>query len=270
MGTRFAPGGGVTPATRSPIALLLGLLWVAASCTVGDLSGPSGGGNEGGADAGSGGGDDLEPGGPDAAPPTYAVTMSPDSVDLTLGTVAELSVTLSSDRFAGAVSLSAQGVPESWLVSFEPAPVVALGADEIRVVTVRVEVPTDATVTVQADAAAGQHLVSAAVDVANELVIPIGEGTAAGDHPFPGTSQIRLGASVRFVNLDQTRHRIHSDSGNAGFPHEPSPGMDPALEGEQGGSYAVTIDRTGGFNYYCHEHQVGSGVGRIEVVDAPE
>jgi len=245
---------------RSLIGLLL---IVVPGCTVGDVSGPAGGGSS--PDAGADNGGDAAPNGPDATPANFTLALAPPSIDTTLGTEVELSVVLSSINFAGSATLGAIGVPDSWSVAFDP-PVVSLSLDGVATAIMRVTVPTNAAATtgqiqVEAAAAPGQRAAVASVAVANQVLVRLPTGTAGGAHPFPAPLEIRLGAQVTIANEDPELHRIHSDNSSEGFPHQ---------EGEMGagGEYSFTITQPGSYNYYCHIHDVGAGVGRI-VVSSP-
>jgi plastocyanin len=150
-------------------------------------------------------------------------------------------------------------------VAFEPSDAIELPLNGEVVVTMSVVVPTNAEaltgeIGVVAQAEPGQRDGAVTVAVDNRLLIDIDNGIGATLHPFPPTVEIRLGAIVEFRNLDNDIHRIHADDDGAGFPHQENVMV-------QGESYAVSITRTGGYNYYCHIHEVGLGVGRIEVID---
>ncbi len=229
-----------------------------AGCNVGVVQQGPGGGS-GGADAGQQPEPDAEASSADAAPPDYALIVPQTPVELSLGQRAELSLQLSSERFAGPVSLSADGFPESWTVTFEPSNVVTLIADRTTTVIVRIEVPSDgeagtATLNVTADAAPGIRTGSAAVDVANELTIVIGAGTGDGNHAFPENLQVRIGTTVTFLNADGSAHRIHSGNEAAGFVHQDD-------DMNQGQSYSFSFTAPGAFGYYCHIHEQEAGIG---------
>ena len=239
---------------------LVSLLIVVPACTVGDVSGPGGGG--GSLDAGADDSGDAAPNGPDPTPANFTLALTPPSVDTTLGTEVELSVVLSSINFAGPATLTAIGVPDSWSIAFDP-PVVSLSLDGVATATMMVTVPTNAEATigqiqVEAAAAPGQRAALASVNVANQVIVRVPTGTGAGAHPFPAPLEIRLGAQVTIANDDPALHRIHSDNNSEGFPHQDD-------EMGAGGAYSFTITQPGSYNYYCHIHDVGAGVGRIVV-----
>jgi plastocyanin len=240
-------------------ALLLVLLATPlAACTVGDITNGGGGGGD---DVAAG--DDEAPG-PDASPdPDYALTMTPPSAATTLGTTTNYSVTLTASHFEGPVTLAATGVPASWTATFEP-PTVTLGLDDTAIVALSIQIPTDGeaattpvTIGVDAQAAPGLRQVSSQLTVANELVVAIPDGTGGGAHAFPDRIDLRLGATLRILNSDTTQHRIHSDGG-PGFPHQ-----DESMA--QGEAYVVTPGDVGGYNFYCHDHGVGTGVTNLVV-----
>jgi plastocyanin len=240
--------------------------FLSSGCMVGDISDPGPG------DPGPGQQDPDPDPEPEPEPdPDYSLLLTPDSQELTLGTSTELLLAVSSSHFDGAVSLAASGVPESWIVTFDP-PQVALLADETAEVRVLVEVPsgaeaTTATLAVLASAEIGTRDAIAEVTVDNLLLVPIEAGTGEEAHSFPQVAEVRLGATIRFVNYDGDLHRIHASDGDAGFPHQGGPGMVPSDgEGLPGGAYTVEITAAGEYEYYCHEHGRGSGVGVFAVL----
>ena len=240
------------------VAIVLPLLFPLSACDVGELSDPGGG--AGGADAGSDTAD-ASPNAPDAIPPNYTLSVTPPSVETTLGTEQVFTVELSSINFAGPATLAAAGAPDSWVVAFDP-PVVNVQLDGVATAAMTVTVPTNAEamnaqLQVEAVAAPGQRSTLATVNVANEVIVSLPAGVGANAHPFPAPLQIRLGAQVTIANEDGVLHRIHSDNGNEGFSHQDD-------DMSQGQAYSFTITQAGSYNYYCHIHDVAAGVGRIE------
>lgn len=65
--------------------------------------------------------------------------------------------------------------------------------------------------------------------------------------------------TLRFVNLDDEAHEVHSN-GKAGgaFPHQDEPGMQPS--GEEGDTYEVVVNQeaTVDTKYYCHSSPIDS------------
>ncbi len=239
-----------------------------AACTVSELTTPgqtpTGTGTGSGTDVG--GGAAVDPDAPDAAPmpevvpPSFALTAVTPGAELELGSRSELELSVSSQNFAGPVTLSAANMAEGWTVSFDPA-VIEVPLDGVATATLIVETATDAEaatriVEVRADGAPGPSVVNVQLDVANQVIIPITGGTGAGAHSFPDRTAIRVGTTVIFRNDDGAEHRIHAGADDEGLPHQ---------EGsmKQGESYVATITAEGSFRYYCHEHEVGAGVGRI-------
>lgn len=234
---------------------------------VGDISDPGPGPGDPGP-----GQQDPDPEEPEPEPdPDYSLLLTPGAQELTLGTTTEFSLQVTSSHFDGAVSFSASGVPESWILTFDP-PQVLLADEETAEVVVLVEVPSDAeattaTLAIEASAAIGARSAIAQVAVENLLLVPIEAGTGEEAHPFPSLAEVRLGATIRFVNYDGDLHRIHASDDDAGFPHQGGPGMVPSDgEGLPGGAYTVQITEAGEYDYYCHEHGRGSGVGVFSVV----
>jgi plastocyanin len=243
----------IPPSARSLLASLL--LAPLAACTVGDITG-----------AGGGAGDDVEddPGvAPDAAPPPdFAVTLAPARLETTLATESTFTLTLTSERFTGPVSLAATGVPEGYTARFAPT-AVTLPVDGVATVELIVAVPAGAsgaaaTIGVEATAAPGLRQASAELEVAPVFVLDLPTGTGTGAHPFAPTLELKLGTTLRIRNLDATGHRIHSDGG-PGFPHQPATMV-------QGQEYVVTPGDVGNYRYYCHDHGEGRGVTRLTVV----
>lgn len=241
-------------------------LVLAAGCTVGDLSG---GTPDPGSGPDAGPGDqpqaDAAPNAPDAAPPDYALTLAPSTAAIELGQEYVFTVSLSSERFAGPVTLAATGAPDSWNVTFAPSETIDLPLDGSAIATMTVQVPSDAEaaiadVVLTATADPGERSATGAVTVANQLTVAIADGVADGQHAFPGLATVRLGAAIRILNTDGTAHRIHSNNDNAGFPHQ----EDTMATGE---AYEFTLNRTGQFDYYCHVHDVQAGVGAFRVID---
>ena len=243
-------------------------MFLATGCTPGDITG-------GGVDD-----PDPQPGSPDAGstvdpadaapPPDYAITVSPPLGAIKLAESTEFTVAVQPEHgFTGDVTLTVTGALPSWQVEFLPSPVISVGAGGVATATIKVTVPSDgevaadgtgiSTLTVQAEAAPGPRSQDVSVNVENLFVVSIPNGTGGNAvHPFPGTARIRMGAAFSILNADGTPHRIHSDSGGAGFPHQ-----DALMS--QGEAYTVNITSTGDYRYYCHAHGEGTGVGRIVV-----
>jgi hypothetical protein len=228
-----------------------------AACTAGDITG--GGDDSVGGD--DDGGDDVA-GGPDAAIADFSVSLSPTQQATTLGTETRYTVTLDSSNFGGPLTLSATGVPEGWVATFDPSPTVTVPVDGQAVATLVVTVPSDAiasnaSIGVTAAGSPGSHAAGAALQVANEYILDIPDGTRNTAHPFPTNLQLRVGVTLRIRNQDsQAPHRIHSDGG-LGFPHQ-----DESMT--VGQEYDAAPGEAGGFRFYCHDH--GEGLGATNLV----
>ena len=243
------------------VPLLLGL----AACDVGTITGPGGGP----------GGDDTQPGSPDARPapgqpdampPDFAVDMTPTTAQTSLGTEVHYTITVTGlHHMAGTVALTATGVPASWQATITPASVDVAG-DAPVTADLDLKIPTQATDLtgspgVMASGAPGQHAASAALTVANEVIVQLKDGIGTGDHALPTRIDINVGTKLRIMDLDTTTpHRIHSDATAAdGFAHQDN-------EMSAGQEYDVTPTLGGGTQYrwYCHDH--GEGVGVVNTV----
>lgn len=238
------------------LALFLLLL---PACTVGEVIGTPGGGDDTG-------GDDISEVGPDAMPAedpeNFTMTMSPSTLTTTLGTTSHYTLTLTSDNFTGPVTLALTGVPAGWTTTFNPAnPVVPLDGELIVDLAVMLPTDTDATtttigVTAWADGP-GTKAAQASMTVTNDYILEIANGTGTGSHGMPGTLNLPLGATLHIQNGDLTPHRIHSDGG-LGFPHQ-----DASMA--QGAEYTVTPGEISSYSFYCHDHGVGTGVTNLVV-----
>jgi hypothetical protein len=248
----------MTSAPRILLALLLSL--PLAACTAGDITGGAGGDDSSGDDSS---GDDVA-GGPDAAVADFSIALSPTQQATTLGTETRYTVTLDSSNFSGAVTLAATGVPESWNATFEPSPTVNMALDGTTTATLVVTVPSDAiasnaSIGVTASGAPGTRASTGALQVANEYILDIPDGTKNNLHPFPTELQLRLGVTLRIRTLDtQAPHRIHSDGG-VGFPHQ-----DTSMTAGQ--EYDVQPGESGAFRFYCHDHGEGLGATNLTII----
>jgi len=238
-------------------ALLLALL-VAPACTVGEvIGGPSGD------DTGLGGDDEVGvgPDGSVADPEEFSVAMTPPSITTTLGTTSHYTLTLQSDNFAGPVTLAATGVPTGATVTFTPpAPTLPLDGTvtvDVAVVITAEFIAGTSTIGVDATATPGLRSATGEYVVTPDYILDITLGTGTGAHPFPSTLRLPLGTELHIRNVDTTGHRIHSDGG-LGFVHQPA-------TMPQGAEYAITPGEVAAYTFYCHDHNVGSGVTNLVV-----
>ncbi len=201
----------------------------------------------------------------------YAVTLLSQDQDLALGEMGEYAFEISSDNYAGPVSLAATGIPESWNVSFDPSNTVVMGKNEKVIVTMMVEVPTvvattnvtvgvESTSDLSATAVAADATSSVAVDD-SVLKIFVDPGTAADAHPSfqRNNIEVKLGTAVQFVNNDDEVHQVHAGAGDAGFPHG-GPIPPGTSEDER------IITEIGTFPFYCHTHGKGVSSGSITTI----
>ncbi len=234
-------------------AVLVGLGFGLAACDVGEVA-PGG-------DPGT-----APDAGVDAAAADFGLTVSPGA-GTSLGTTVELTVDLTSRHFAGPVALTASGAPASWTVAILP-PTVTLDDGGTASATVRITIPTNGDgapaglpVTILGQGAPGARAATAMVTVANVYTLAIGTPGASGQHfgmMAGGQLRMRRGARLRIPNTDSIAHRIHSDAGVDGFPHQ-------AASMAAGAAYEVTLGATGSDLFYCHDHGQGTGAVRLTV-----
>jgi hypothetical protein len=253
VGTDFAHDRAVTTISPYLRAALFGAGLLLAACEVGpDVAG----------------GDDVaEPdAGVDAAPASYSLTVTPTATTQ-LGTVTMLTVDLSSSHFTGPVALTASGAPASWQVAITPSSV-DLTDGQTTTATVKITIPsngdgapTGQALTITGTGDPGTRTAMSSVTVENVYVLGIGTPGAGGQH-FSGMAggQIRMkqGAKLRIPNTDAVPHRVHSDGGVPGFPHQPA-------SMAAGAAYEVTLGATGTDTFYCHDHGQGTGIVRLTV-----
>jgi len=256
----------------------LSLLFALSACQFGTIDSVEPGDDDQPDDAGDtttgadgdDGGQPGDPGDPDEPappppPPAYLLEVgAPLEPIIELGQSTQFVVTLTSQNgFDGGVSLAVEGAPESWLLSFDPADQIVLEPNDSVDVVVSIDVASnaeaaDATLDVTANSVLGPQTGQVALSVLNELTIAIAANVGEGQHNFPGTTAVRPGTAVKFVNADSIEHRIHSNRDDENFPHQP----DRLAPGEV---YVVTPVDPDNYNFYCHEHEVAAGVGRIVV-----
>lgn len=236
-----------------------GLGFLLAACEVGAV-GPYGGG---------GGDDDVETApdaGIDAAPADYSLRVTPTGRG-GLGAVIELTVDLTSSHFSGPVTLAATGAPASWTVAITP-PSIDLTDGGTGRATIKLTVPPNGdgapagqAIDVVGSATPGQRSATSTVTVENVYTLAIGTPGAQGQHfgtMAGGQLRMKRGAKLRIMNTDAVAHRIHSDAGVNGFPHQPS-------SMGAGAAYEVTLSSTGTDQFYCHDHGQGTGQVRLTV-----
>jgi plastocyanin len=243
------------------IGLTATLALGALGCTGSFVGEPGGGG-------GDDGDDDIGPGNPDAAapalpdagpPPSFTLGIEPAAAELVLGETRTFTVTVTPEHgFTGAVDLAVAGALPSWLASFDAPTVNVTGATPVTA-TLTLQIPTsaeagDAMLAVSGAAGALERSSPASdVTVKPELVIRIPQGSVENpENSFGPGGQLTVrfvapGTKVTWVNDDSVNHRIHADGIN-GFDHQPNE------MNAQGGSYTVTIQAPGTYDYNCHIH----------------
>ena len=248
------------------------LLVVCLGCEGSYIADPPGdpgdpGGSGGGPDDNGGGGGGGSGGGTSPAP-DFSIALDISSVNLALGETKQIAVTVQSvNHFAGAVALSAVGLPPTWQITFSPSANLTVPSDGTASATAIVTIPTDAeaanaTVQVSGSAEPGDHASALLVEVRPELVLHIPPNALNNpDQSFGGSVTVRYvapGTKIVWVNDDTVTHRIHAD-GSGGLVHEADQ-MGP------GQSYTVTIIAPGTYDYSCHIHPQMTG--RLVVSDA--
>lgn len=219
--------------------------------TVGDDD-PMGGG-------GGGGGDDEEVAAADAAPEPedYALVVSPALGEIDLGDQMSFTATVSSDNYAGPVTLELSGALPSWEITYSPSQTLSLLEDQSTQVVITITVPTNGdagsgTLAFALDGELGTRASSAALNVANRVTVGIAAGAGEGGHGLGGAIAIKPGTDLVIVNNDTINHRIHAE------PHQ---------EGSMGTgeSYTLNYDNGGNEVAYCHIHGENTGVLQISV-----
>jgi plastocyanin len=195
--------------------------------------------------------------------PGIAVSASPASHSMILGTQHRLLIKLRSCGYAGSVTLSVNGTAASWGTAFDP-PILVLANNAAAESALSIQIPTDGdagafAVQVSAQGSAATGSASAILNVLKQVIVPFADGTGGGDHNFPPILVVKLGTMVRFVNYDSTSaHQIHAAHPDEGFPH----GTGDIFFG---GEFDVTPNSPGTYDYYCHDHMVAAGSGEVIV-----
>ena len=262
-GTPFAKVGGV----RLPLAgLVVAVVGGSLVVSVGGCVGVIGDGAPGEPSDPSGDPSGAPDAGVDAAPPDFTVTVAPQATT-ELGARVQQAIDVGAvDGFAGPVALAVTGAPAGWTVAIEPASV-TVGAGPAHA-TLSIMVPTNADapaagvpLTITGTAAPGTRAATTTIMVDDVFTLALGTPGATGQH-FPtyagGQLRMKRGATLRIMNGDAIAHRIHSDAGVDGFPHQ-------ATSMGTGGAYTVTLTSTGSDTFYCHDHGQGTGTVRLTV-----
>jgi plastocyanin len=193
----------------------------------------------------------------------FAVLATPASRTSTLGLQNRYLVKVRSCGDAASNALAASGGPATWTKTMDPPSItLASNASGVALLTVSVPSAGDAGLaTFDITAQAGANIVHASADlnVANEYILTIADGTGSGDHHFPAFLQLKVGAKLRTLDADSVLpHRIHGD-GAGGFLHQ-------NMDMTQGQEYDITTTTEGGpYDFYCHDHP-NSGDMKVTVV----
>jgi hypothetical protein len=214
-----------------------------AACGVGTLSGPTGGGDD------MMGGDDDIVAAADATPITveYSLAVTPAIGEINLGEQMSFTATVSSENFAGPVTLDLAGALADWDVTYEPFQTLSLAENQSIDVIVTVTVPTNGTAGAGAlafnlDGELGTRNANSTMTVADRVRIAIIPGNGGGLPLLDvnGDVPVRVGTELVIANEDTSPHRIHSD------PHQGAPM-------NQGESYIMYINDPGRVDTYCHD-----------------
>jgi plastocyanin len=199
-------------------------------------------------------------------PGTVSISLSPPSTSTTLGTTLHLTATITSNGYAGSVTIGAGGGPADW--QFAHPSSINLTVGQISTVMVDLTIASNgsaatggAQVNVSATAAAQPPVSdSSTVTVANEYVMLMGNGTGSGLHwvGVPTTLNLRVGSTFTIRNNDSVNHQIHTGGGITGLIHQAA-AMGP------GGQYSVTLGSAGTDTIYCHVHSQTSGMFNVNV-----
>lgn len=231
------------------------------------------------------GNEDQGPGGEDSGPLTNdpdepnfgSIRMSvlDSNVESGLGKEGIYTLALESvDGFIGEVALDADGLPDGWEVSFENGRNVTLSDGESTELEVKVDFASTAAAGSQGFSISASNsnvesqTIELSADVENVVELAIANNTGGQEHDFP-TTTIRLGTAIRFVNMDTSQvHRIHSDFGGVGFPHQPNNMQLAPSVGAAGGTYEFTVTQPGLYSgWYCHVHGRNVGRGEFDVIE---
>ena len=200
------------------------------------------------------GSDDPADGGEDA---DFTLSIHDAPGTMWLGTTTGFSVRVLSDDYAGSVTLSAEGLPDGWVVEWADE-VIELDADEPVIVEGTITVASDGTpapeggtIVISGTGEPGTRTVELDVTVDDEVRITIPSAVGAdGDHwgaVEGGTLRMRVGTPLRIVNGDGTQHRVHTSDAIVGLPHQPaSMGFQQSYVGVPGSAGSDAI--------YCHDH----------------
>jgi plastocyanin len=186
--------------------------------------------------------------------PGIAALASPTDRATTLGTQSRYLVKIRSCGYAGSAVLAVSGSPASWSTSIDPSSL-TIANNGYSVGELSATIPTNGDsgtilLDVGVQIAGNTAHTTATIDVANQVILRIDDGTGSGSHShFPPFLTIKSGTMIRFVDDDSVlMHEIHS-SGGAGFLHQSPPGL------SQGQEYDVTpTDPTYSYLFYCHSH----------------
>ncbi|HSE13264.1 MAG TPA: hypothetical protein VLB69_11575 [Rudaea sp.] len=192
----------------------------------------------------------------------FALLATPASRANTLGTQNRYLVKVRSCGDAGSNALGAAGAPASWTTTIDPTSL-PLASNGYGVGLLTVVVPSDAdagdvNLDVTATANANAVHANAELNIANQYIVTIPDGTGNGDHHFPPSLSLKVGTLLRILDDSTAPHRIHGE-GNVGFTHQ-------ASLMTQGQEYDMTPTVSGTGDFYCHDHGIAAGKTNVTVV----
>lgn len=209
---------------------------------------------------GGGGGDDV--GDADAGTVetvNYEMEVTPALGEIELGQQVSFTAEISSENFAGPVTLDLVGALDTWEVLYTPSQTIDLAANQTASVVVSLQVPTNGVagtgaLTFALSGELGTRAGNAQMNVANQITFAIPAGAGEGNHNMAGAMLVREGTNLIWTNNDTIEHQIHSS------PHGDSFGP--------GASYSFAAE-LGTEEAYCHDHAGGSGTLTIMVEENP-
>lgn len=195
-------------------------------------------------------------------PTRLDVAIDPADTTTELGTSVPITVTFTgSDGFGGSVDLSAVAVDDAgepmvgWSVVLDASSVdvppdgTALVHGSVIVPTLNVGLVARVRVTAASDAASGTHVATAAISVLDQLSIHVSTDALGCVYPAAGTTYLRVGSTLRWVNDSAAPMTIHVEGNDDQCAHQPV--SSPLAPGEVYSCVIAAVDLTP-FSWNCH------------------